>query len=40
MVKNLLVKFESGDLKNIFDAKWQNIQVLKNNLDLLKCYSK
>ena len=39
-VKDLLNQFESGNLKNAFDSKWQNIQVLKNNLNLLEYYSK
>ena len=39
-VKDLLARFESNDLKDTFDSKWQNIQVLKNNLNLLADYSK
>ena len=38
--KDLLTRFESNDLKDTFDSKWQNIQVLKNNLNLLADYSK
>jgi nucleoside-diphosphate-sugar epimerase len=39
-VKDLLARFESNDLKDTFNSKWQNIQVLKNNLNLLADYSK
>ena len=38
-IKDLLKNFENGNLKNTFDPKWQNIQVLKNNVSLLN-YSK
>ena len=38
-VRDLLKNFQNGNLKNTFDPKWQNIQVLKNNLSLLN-YSK
>lgn len=39
-VIDLLSRFESNDLKDTFNFKWQNIQVLKNNLNLLADYSK
>ncbi len=38
-INDLLKNFINGKLVNTFDPKWQNIQVLKNNLDLLS-YSK
>lgn len=38
-INDLLVNFENGNLKDTFDPKWQNIQVLKNNLELYN-YSK
>lgn len=38
-IHDLLSNFENGNLKDTFDPKWQNIQVLKNNIDLYN-YSK
>ena len=38
-INDLLFNFENGNLKDTFNPKWQNIQVLKNNLDLYN-YSK
>lgn len=38
-IKDLLINFKNGKLKDTFNPKWQNIQVLKDNLDLYD-YSK
>ena len=38
-IKDLLENFEKGTLKDTFNSKWQNIQVLKQNIDSLN-YSK
>ena len=38
-IHDLLSNFENGNLKDTFDPKWQNIQVLKNNIELYN-YSK
>ncbi len=34
-IKDLLKNFQNGNLKNTFDPKWQNIQVLKSNPNLI-----
>ena len=38
-IHDLLSNFENGNLKDTFDPTWQNIQVLKNNIELYN-YSK